>query len=69
MLNEKEEGLVASSVLRSYRHWASVELMLNVVLASYLILRLKRCIVSSVPREFLTLKITSQLFCWPVSDL
>lgn len=36
VLNKDEEGLATSTVLLSYHHWASVDLMPSAILASYL---------------------------------
>lgn len=53
---DEEEDLAASIVLLSYHHWAKVDLTHVVILASFLALWLKRCIVPSVLGECLTLK-------------
>lgn len=56
ILDENEEGLTAYTVLLSYHYWVSIGLMPGAILASYLDLWLKRCVVPSTPRKCLTLK-------------
>lgn len=56
ILNEVDGDYTASTIFVNYHHWANIDLMPHTVLAGYLILWLKRCVVPSPPREALSIK-------------
>lgn len=56
VLTEDEKGIIVDIVLLSYHHWVSVDLASCAILASYLVLWLKRFLVPSSPRDCFTLK-------------
>lgn len=56
MLDEVEVCFTIGTVLLSCHHWVGISLMHGIVLASYLVIWLKRCILPSVLREYLSLK-------------
>lgn len=47
VLDEDKKGPAADTVLLSYHHWTNVDLTTGMVLASYLDLWLKSCVVPS----------------------
>lgn len=57
LMDENKQDLVANTVLQSFHHLTGVDLMPGMILASYLALWLKRCMVPSALRKCLTLKI------------
>ena len=57
------------TVFESFHHQAQVPISDRALLAGFLMLWLKRCVVPTLPHEVIVADVVTRRFCWPTESL